>query len=803
MIISESAQQVSSLLLVILLLVAQASAQQKQPPSPQPTPSSTGIAVPTRQSPLVGDEITFDTLLAAKSYKLYGEVRMIGQLARSNTVMQFLEPLRLLGTPPKEVTAIIEFLNANAETLATSRLMFATMPARAGLPQNFIAIELASAQDAIKFEPRFRTLFTTLSASSTTTALPAETGTNKTVANKTGLAPKPRPVTPSPTTKAQHVFVNRAGNLILASDTSFNQNSLRPDGSQPLSADPNFQRARSRFVSEPLFLYFDVNLAQHTAKAPPTVASRGTLRSEPPPVKSDKSPGQTDKAARATEAPPPVPAPTIEIENTPPGAMTIDPVIVPADEPVAAKPETGPQGPQPGAGNISMALPSFGLILGGGAPNWPEAVGVAAVLEGDELIARVMLVNAPGAPHTIIPFFPALISGPEIAPKASALSPAATDIFVSVSVDPQRIYDTFLKEMRRSSQRPDKKGSEEDGASHPFENQIAVYEQALGFKIKEDLLAALGNEVAVNIPLNWFEFGPNTGILKSTEPRASAARSSEPGFVVFISLNDQARVREMLPRALEVFGLKAPGAPAQIERHGSIEISTYGPASLAFIDDFLVISPDVTALRAVVDAHENNQTLASNPAFKTSTGWQSARMLGQVYLSGVFTAREDTFAQMDDKLQDFLSRFNPKPGAITHAAFNDQAGLFHELHLPKDWVAMMIGGLTSQRPPNNEANAVGVLMNIRSAQSVYKAGPGKGSFGTRDQMMNENLIAKQLLEAEGYRIEMTVTGDKYEVTATPTEYGKTGRRSFYLDESGIIRGADHNGQPATVSDKPL
>ena len=50
---------------------------------------------------------------------------------------------------------------------------------------------------------------------------------------------------------------------------------------------------------------------------------------------------------------------------------------------------------------------------------------------------------------------------------------------------------------------------------------------------------------------------------------------------------------------------------------------------------------------------------------------------------------------------------------------------------------------------------------------------------------------------------MTVAGDKYEVTATPTEYGKTGRQSFYLDESGIIRGADHGGEPATVADKQL
>ena len=795
--ISESAKQLSPLLLITLqLFVAQASAQQKQP-----TPSSTGSAVPTRETNLKEDEITFDTLLAAKSYKIYGEVRMIGGLARSNAVMQFLEPLRLLGTPPKEVTAIIEFLTANAETLATSRLMFATMPARAALPQNLIAIELASAQDAIKFEPKFRTFFTSLSASSAT-ASPAQTGTNK-----TGLASKAQQAKQSPTTTARPVFVRRAGGLILASDTSFNHNSLRPDGSQPLSADPNFQRVRNRFSSEPLFLYLDVNLAQHVTKAPPTVTRQDTLRTEEPQAKADKSPVQTDKAARATDAPAPVPAPTTVVENPPPGTMAIDPIIVPPDQPVEARTETGAQESEQSAGQYSMAFPSLALLLGGGAPNWPEAVGVAAVLEGDELVARAMLVNAPGAPGTVIPFFPTLVSGPEIAPRASTLSPAATDIFVSLSIDPQRIFDKFLKEMSSSSQRADENRSEQDGASNAFENQIALYEQALGFKIKEDLLGALGNEIAVNIPLSWFKFGPNTGIQQSPEPGAAAARSSEPGFVLFISLNDKDRVREMLPRVLEVLGLKAPGAPAQTERRASIEITSYGAYSLAFIDDFLIISPDVASLRAVVDAHENNQTLAANPAFKTSTAWQSTRVLGQVYLSSIFTAQEETFAQLDEKLQDFLSRFNPKPGAITHAVFNDHAGIFHELHLPKDWTALLIGGLTSARPlspvADNEAHAISALMSIRVAQTAYKEGKGKGSFATRAQLVSENLVPQILLETEGYRIEMTVTDDKYEVTATPSEYGKTGRQSFYLDESGIIRGADHVGQPATASDKPL
>lgn len=40
----------------------------------------------------------------------------------------------------------------------------------------------------------------------------------------------------------------------------------------------------------------------------------------------------------------------------------------------------------------------------------------------------------------------------------------------------------------------------------------------------------------------------------------------------------------------------------------------------------------------------------------------------------------------------------------------------------------------------------------------------------------------------------------FALAATPTEYGKTGRRSFFLDSSGTLRGADKRGAVATIED---
>jgi hypothetical protein len=58
-----------------------------------------------------------------------------------------------------------------------------------------------------------------------------------------------------------------------------------------------------------------------------------------------------------------------------------------------------------------------------------------------------------------------------------------------------------------------------------------------------------------------------------------------------------------------------------------------------------------------------------------------------------------------------------------------------------------------------------------------------------------------LLENYGYRIELTISGNKFEAVAIPAEYGKTGRLSFFIDESGVLRAGDHAGGAATVADQ--
>ena len=59
----------------------------------------------------------------------------------------------------------------------------------------------------------------------------------------------------------------------------------------------------------------------------------------------------------------------------------------------------------------------------------------------------------------------------------------------------------------------------------------------------------------------------------------------------------------------------------------------------------------------------------------------------------------------------------------------------------------------------------------------------------------------------GYRFRLVIEGAstlgapaKYELAATPETYGRTGRRSFFRDTSGTIRGADHQGSVGSELD---
>jgi hypothetical protein len=144
---------------------------------------------------------------------------------------------------------------------------------------------------------------------------------------------------------------------------------------------------------------------------------------------------------------------------------------------------------------------------------------------------------------------------------------------------------------------------------------------------------------------------------------------------------------------------------------------------------------------------------------------------------------------------------------ITYSLSNDGTGPFHEIHVPKNLVLMAVTAIAGESNPppllNNERNTISALYSVFSAELAFHRDKGAGSFTSLEELLDQRLINKDLLENFGYKIDVIASGAKFQATATPLEYGKTGKRSFFIDESGVIRGGDHGGSLATVSDDPI
>jgi uncharacterized lipoprotein NlpE involved in copper resistance len=100
----------------------------------------------------------------------------------------------------------------------------------------------------------------------------------------------------------------------------------------------------------------------------------------------------------------------------------------------------------------------------------------------------------------------------------------------------------------------------------------------------------------------------------------------------------------------------------------------------------------------------------------------------------------------------------------------------------------------------NETAAMARLRSIGVAEAQYMAESGR-EYGTLDQLIQKRYVGDLSSgKLTGYKFEVQVNAGGFQVTAVPEKYGITGNRSFYLDESNIMRGTDKKGARATSSD---
>jgi hypothetical protein len=119
---------------------------------------------------------------------------------------------------------------------------------------------------------------------------------------------------------------------------------------------------------------------------------------------------------------------------------------------------------------------------------------------------------------------------------------------------------------------------------------------------------------------------------------------------------------------------------------------------------------------------------------------------------------------------------------------------------------------------NNEKSAIASLKELATAiekyrvtymhlpQTLAELGPPKSGTPKNERA---GLVDAQLAAGrkEGYSFRYVIVGANdvgapavYELAAIPTEYGRTGTRSFFRDSSGVLHAGDHQGAVGTSID---
>jgi hypothetical protein len=123
-------------------------------------------------------------------------------------------------------------------------------------------------------------------------------------------------------------------------------------------------------------------------------------------------------------------------------------------------------------------------------------------------------------------------------------------------------------------------------------------------------------------------------------------------------------------------------------------------------------------------------------------------------------------------------------------------------------LAIAIPNLLAARRAANEGSAISSLRTIYGAQQTLQAGPNGRPCGSLTELGSMNLIDQQTASGQknDYQFEVVPTRDLRgcDVHATPVRAMSTGgERSFFIDNVGVIRGANREGQKAEKVDPVL
>lgn len=211
---------------------------------------------------------------------------------------------------------------------------------------------------------------------------------------------------------------------------------------------------------------------------------------------------------------------------------------------------------------------------------------------------------------------PPIVSG-----RTAALMPIGTDGVMVTSIDAVRIFDLYLQVVT-----PDV--AKRLGVPAPPE-MIRQFETTYEMRLRDDFLAAFGNEVAVCTRL-----APSPATMARVQDRGDeGAKAPGPGDVfALVEVRNPAAVGQFIDRTLAGPEGQA-GPPPAVFR--DVEIWNVGSMSCALVGGYLVFG-ERSMIEEIVVAYQTEQGLLQNSDYLKALGGMPNNAIGLVYVSPDF-----------------------------------------------------------------------------------------------------------------------------------------------------------------------
>ena len=119
---------------------------------------------------------------------------------------------------------------------------------------------------------------------------------------------------------------------------------------------------------------------------------------------------------------------------------------------------------------------------------------------------------------------------------------------------------------------------------------------------------------------------------------------------------------------------------------------------------------------------------------------------------------------------------------------------------------MAIPHLMQSKLAANEASAITTVRSVLNAETLYVTTAGSGRYGSMATLVSGMLVdtVVGLSTKDGYIFSVVLgpAATSFTIDARPTGFSNSGIRSFYSDETAVIRYTTAN-TAATASDTPL